>query len=345
MSLIKRYVYAVGRKLPKKSHRDIEKELESLIMDALEARVAPGEQYTEDDIVAVLKEFGPPNEAADRYAPVPQCLIGPKLFPLYRLVASIAAGAVMLSLTIALLVGLLGKDPSGTHLVTQVFTFFGRVFSGILAAIGSVTIVFAILERVLPEEDLTDADIRSLDFGKERWDPKKLPPASGLREWGSMGKSAVTIVFTVLVMAFFNLSPNIGIYSSSGGVWSFIPVIAPEALAAYLPLWNIVWVLTLVHHSILLVKREWSLSSRVLDLVVGMANVVVLVVMSTAVSLIDVQAILSQLDVEVVAGLAKLANIVDWNLRIGFIIAATIVAAETAVKAYRLAMSERQSSI
>ena len=28
MSLIKRYVYAVGRKLPKKSHRDIEKELE-----------------------------------------------------------------------------------------------------------------------------------------------------------------------------------------------------------------------------------------------------------------------------------------------------------------------------
>ena len=345
MSLIKRYVYAVGRKLPKKSHKDIEKELESLIMDALDARVAPGEQYTDDDIVAVLKEFGPPHEAADRYAPVPQYLIGPKLFPLYRLVASITAGALLLSLTIALVVGLFDKDPSSTHLLSEFFTFFGRIFSGILSAVGSVTIVFAILERVLPEEDIADADIRSLDFGKEPWDPKTLPPVSGLREWGSMGKSAVTIVFTVLLMAFFNLSPNIGIYSASGGQWSFIPVIAPEALAAYLPLWNVVWVLTLVHHSILLVKRKWRLSSRILDLVVGIANVVVLVVMSTAVSLIDVQAILSQLDVDTVADLAKLASIVDWNLRIGFIIAATIVAAETAVKAYRLAMSERQSSI
>lgn len=342
MSLIKRYVYAVGRRLPEKSRKDIEKELESLIMDALDARVGPGEQYTDDDIVAVLKEFGPPHEAADRYAPVPQYLIGPKLFPLYRLVASIAAGAVLLSLTIALVVGLFGKDPSSTHLLSEFFTFLGRVFSGTLSAVGSVTIVFAILERVLPEEDLKDADITSIDFGKEPWDPKTLPPESGLREWGSRGKSAVTIIFTVLLMTFFNLSPNIGIYSASGGEWSFIPVIAPEALAAYLSLWNVVWVLTLVHHSILLVKREWHLSSRILDLVVGMANVVVLIIMSTAVSLIDVRSILSQLDVETVADLARLANMVDWNLRVGFLIAATIVAAETAVKAYRLVMSQRQ---
>ena len=340
MSLIKRYIYNVGRRLPEKSRKDIEKELESLIMDALDARVAPGGEHTEEDVVAVLREFGPPQKVADRYAPTPQYLIGPRLFPIYRLVVSIVIGAVLLGLTISFFIGVLGKGSDGTHVMTYFGNFFGGIFSGVLSAVGSVTIVFAILERVLP-----DSDLDSIDLGKEEpWDPKKLPPTSGLGDWGSMSKIAVSLFFTLMLMAFFNLFPMIGIYVASGGGWILVPVIAPEALAAYLPMWNIVWVLTMVHYSILLVKREWRLSSRILDLVVAMANVAVLLVMATAVSLIDVQAILARLDLSVVEDLSKLVPLLDRGLRLGFIIAAIVVTVETAIKAYRLVMSERQQA-
>lgn len=343
MSLTKRYVYAVGRRLPEKSRRDIEKELESLIMDALDAKVAPGEQYNDDDVVAVLKEFGPPHEAADRYAPTPQYLIGPRLFPLYRLIVSIVVGAVSLGLTIALVVKALSSGSGELNVVSHIAGFFGGIISGVMSAVGSVTIVFAILERVLSEADLKDADISSLS--KEPWDPKKLPAVSGLRDWGSIASSAVGLVFTLLAMVFFNLFPQkVGIYFSVDSVWQFVPVLTPEALATFLPMWNVVWVLTIVHYGILLIRREWRISSRILDLVVALANVGVLLVMAAGVSLINVQAILTHVDLGMVEGMTKFATLIDRGLRIGFVIAAIITTAETAVKAYKLIVSERQQT-
>ena len=42
MELINRYVYQVGRRLPRKVRGDVETELRSLLIDALEERVASG---------------------------------------------------------------------------------------------------------------------------------------------------------------------------------------------------------------------------------------------------------------------------------------------------------------
>lgn len=63
MELIERYVHEVGRRLPKKQRADVEAELRSLLMDALEARAgaAPAAGApSEADQAAVLVEFGPP---------------------------------------------------------------------------------------------------------------------------------------------------------------------------------------------------------------------------------------------------------------------------------------------
>ena len=56
MELIERYIYAVGKKLPRKQREDIGKELTSLIMDELDARTGGGEP-SKEDISAVLKEM------------------------------------------------------------------------------------------------------------------------------------------------------------------------------------------------------------------------------------------------------------------------------------------------
>ncbi len=58
MSLIDRYVYEVGRHLPRNNRSDIQAELRSSLIDALEDRA--GHEPTEDEIVELLKEFGPP---------------------------------------------------------------------------------------------------------------------------------------------------------------------------------------------------------------------------------------------------------------------------------------------
>ena len=75
MELIDRYVYDVGRYLPRKNRADIQAELRSLLMDTLESRVK-GEP-SEEDVVALLKEFGPPEKVAASYWPEGQYLIGP----------------------------------------------------------------------------------------------------------------------------------------------------------------------------------------------------------------------------------------------------------------------------
>ncbi|MDR0813989.1 MAG: hypothetical protein LBO63_08375 [Oscillospiraceae bacterium] len=65
--LIKRYIYAVVSHLPQKSQADVERELESIISDTLEARCA-GVEPTEADVKAVLTELGDPAELAVKYS-------------------------------------------------------------------------------------------------------------------------------------------------------------------------------------------------------------------------------------------------------------------------------------
>ena len=65
--LIRRYVYAVTKRLPRKSREDVAKELNTLIADMLEERcgqVLP----TEKDVRVVLTELGTPAELYDQYS-------------------------------------------------------------------------------------------------------------------------------------------------------------------------------------------------------------------------------------------------------------------------------------
>ncbi|MCK4724290.1 MAG: hypothetical protein KAT29_00735, partial [Anaerolineales bacterium] len=88
MNLIDRYIYAVGRQLPRKNRADIQAELKSTLIDTLEAR-SEGEP-SEEQVVALLTEFGPPEKVAASYWPESQYLIGPKLYPLFRMSLGIA---------------------------------------------------------------------------------------------------------------------------------------------------------------------------------------------------------------------------------------------------------------
>ena len=52
--------------------------------------------------MTLLKEFGSPKEVAASYQPKDQYLIGPELFPIFRLVTLIVIAAVLGSLLLAM---------------------------------------------------------------------------------------------------------------------------------------------------------------------------------------------------------------------------------------------------
>ena len=87
--LIERYVHEVGQNLPRKMRADIELELSSLVHDALEERAADAGKEPNIKMAAdVLREMGKPETMAAQYRPE-QYLIGPQLFPIYKVVLTI----------------------------------------------------------------------------------------------------------------------------------------------------------------------------------------------------------------------------------------------------------------
>jgi len=94
MNLVDRYVNEVGRRLPRKQREDVKMELRSTLEDSLEDRV-DGEP-SEEDVEAVLIEFGSPEKVAASYQPSGQYLVGPDMFPFFKIVI----GAVLLAVSI-----------------------------------------------------------------------------------------------------------------------------------------------------------------------------------------------------------------------------------------------------
>jgi len=260
---------------------DIEQELRSLIMDALDAR-CPGGNYTLSDVTAVLQSLGPPREMAARYAPSPRYLIGPQLFDTYILVSSILLTVVTIGITISLGFEL---ALSTVSLPAAVATLLSRVLAGAVGVFGYITIVFAVVERVLPDEDkksLTSTDT---------WNPASLPRISRADEVKIPGIAA-GICGTIIAIVIFNLFLNdIGLYYTTDSGWQFIPFLNYDALLSVRPFLNIIWGISLVNYFYLASARKWTVHSRLISIGLAIGTIIILGILASA-SLVDRDAFL-----------------------------------------------------
>src|SRR5690242_9783889 len=101
--LVKRYIYAVTRKLPEAQRADIAKELGGLIEDMLEDHTQ-GRPATEKDVEAVLLKLGSPDELANKYRGGKGYLIGPEIYSTYIMVLKIVLGAVGIAMFVVFLI-------------------------------------------------------------------------------------------------------------------------------------------------------------------------------------------------------------------------------------------------
>jgi D-alanyl-D-alanine-carboxypeptidase/D-alanyl-D-alanine-endopeptidase len=191
MELLDRYLQAVRFWLPRAQQDDIIAELSEDIRSQVEEQESElGRQLNEAEIESILKQRGRPLLVANRYLPQ-QHLIGPVLFPVYRFVMKIV---ILCYLIPWLLVwaGLMIFDPGyrAAHSVGgDLMGAWGSFWLTAFTALGIVTIVFAVLERVQSKSGFLGD-----------WKPRKLPPVRNARQISrssSVFELAAHLVFMV----------------------------------------------------------------------------------------------------------------------------------------------------
>lgn len=329
MDLIKRYIYAVGRWIPGKQKKDILKELESAIYDALEARFGKRDDYGEDQIEEVLKEMGPPWKVASGYTKLGDKLIGPGLLPLYFMLAAIISAATAFGLLVGFVIGLFTPDTTLASFFLDFPGFIASVLFSTVFIIGMLTVIFALIERFtgdeLPEslrgEDLADGVIAG-----KTWSPSKLPTVPEDKQKISIREPVVAILFTIAALILFNFfSDIIGIYYISGkdGETVFVPIFS-DAFKAYLPLWNISLAFSLLFNIYMIVKMRWNLTLRIGNIVGSLINMAILAFMVKGPELVDMKGLLAKADTSVFEALSPLAEAVNYS--IDFILIFALVA-------------------
>ncbi len=264
MELIDRYVTEVGRHLPRKNRLDIETELRSTLEDMLEDRSQQAGRPADEALAAeLLEEYGAPRKVAATYQTHPY-LIGPRMFSMYTFVLKIVLFAVTLGLTIATVVSLVGANMSPPEVLGALGEFIASLVSALLAAFGNVTLVFAILERVMPE---------GAQMGEEKWTPAELSkvPSPNRVKTADM---VASILFMAAGLLIFNFYPQIvGMWTMQDGTWTQAAGLT-EAFFRYLPWINLSGILTIALDLWLLRQGTWDTLTRLAHIglqIVGIA--------------------------------------------------------------------------
>lgn len=257
-TIIDRYLAAVSENLPAKQREDTVKEIRSLIQDALDDRSkSEGKEPDEAMMAAVLKEFGPPEKIVAPYLPE-RYLIGPRLYPTFMLVLRIALPIIAVLSLVGFWVGLnLTAPVTGVELITRLVESLGNALSSVVVAFGNIVIIFAIIQWAVPE-------FRSLAKEKE-WDPRSLKAVSK-PDKVKRGELITEIFFTLLALIIFNFYlDKVGIYNNLNGQWSFTPILT-QSFVNYIPVLDLLWILTIALDVILLRKGFWQSGTRVFSI-------------------------------------------------------------------------------
>ncbi len=325
MELINRYVYQVGRRLPERTRADVEQELRSLLLDALEERTGRTGDFAEEEQVAVLEEFGSPEQMAGKYRPQARYVIGPKLYDLYRLIVTVIGGAGLLAAVVTTAVTAVGPDaPSVLNLLLQAWTTFINV---LLSGIGSATLIFAVLERVIPEEEF------ELDEEK-KWNPRDLPAIEPRDEIKRASLIAEIVFLALLMTALVAFGQRIGgVYYD--GTWHSTPSFLSAAFfSLYLPLFVVRWGLTILQDVVLLRQGRWQLGTRITDLLLHFLDIYILGRLLGGPSVVNAEALQVAL-----AGAPEAVDVLGMllqrGLQIGFLVALLITVFEVVSRMYQ----------
>jgi hypothetical protein len=188
MELVERYLQAVRFWLPGDQKEDIIAELaEDLRAQVEDKGVELGHQPSEADIELILKRCGSPIAVAQRYLPK-RSLIGPALFPIYRIIVrSLFFYFLLPWLSLWIAVALFSPDFRADHPGVALFASLEPWWLACTYSLFFCTLAFAFLERSQERSHLLDT-----------WNPRSLPV---VRERDRISRGATIFELTTSVAA------------------------------------------------------------------------------------------------------------------------------------------------
>ena len=289
---IDRYVAEVGRMLPERNRADVEKEIRSLLQDALDGETA-GAEPTDEQVLAILRQFGSPREMAMRYG-ASQYLIGPLLYPTFVTVLRVVVG-IVLAVSLFGVVLALTQPGAGVDIGAAVSGIVGSV----VQAVAWVVIVFALVERL---------NLRELEKIDQTWDPRSLPPAENF-DRVSVFETVFTVVVTTAFIVVLNVVvDSLGRLAVAGSDWTSSPIFSAE-FVGYVPWVTALLLAELVVSVAALIRGRWTRLLRLLNIALNLIWIALAYVMLTGPSL----AAWDILDVSfrVVVAIILVANVVE----------------------------------
>jgi len=314
MELLDRYLAAVRRNLPAEEAADITEELRDVLLARAEEREAASGDANWPQL---LKEFGHPLAVAARYRKH-QWLIGPELYPYYVHFMKII-GLIVLAVTVVLATfkAAFGDGDIGA----LVAGLLASLWWAAVASVGSVTILFALIERY---------------GGAERhfrhWKPEQLPDVSEKQPgpWESAFQVGTGVLFLLWWVDLIRL-PDFAAGSSfrmdAAPIWDvmFWPILALATAR-------------LVYNLLLWLRPRWRLVRGLLGAATAVGGILILIPLYRAGHWVDV--VSTGLDAGSATGLESSLNLA---LRIAIIAVGVIWAIGSLGELWRMVRNPQTS--
>ena len=205
-------------------------------------------------MLAVLEQFGSPEEMATRYH-APRYLIGPTMFPIFQIVLGIVLAVTLFTNLFGLAVA------AGTHTAAPLNETLLDLFASIIQAIGMLTLIFAALERLGV----------GVESKPKAWNPRSLPAVKDTQRV-SLVETAVDIGFTTAAVVLANIYLNRGTGAIFyNGQWQAVPLFSQEVLQ-YIPWLTAVWIADILVNIVLLVRGHWQTTTRIATMATAAAT-------------------------------------------------------------------------
>jgi hypothetical protein len=304
--LIERYVQEVVKRVPTKQRADIDMELRSLIDDELSMQ----DQVTVEE---VLLKLGNPRLLADNYLNHKRYLIGPAYIDLYVMLLKIVIPSVMLALTIALTVAFVAStDQNGIEFI---LSLLGTWWSAALQVFAFITVGFAIAEYMSGGK-----------MKEEPWHPNMLPEKKELNKQVKVKEAIGGIVFAVIGMIIFNITPNLIAIYQFDGTMIRIPLLNQQIYPTILLWINIGFILAIIKEAIKIIFGTYTIKLVIVESMIGLLGVIAVIVLLSMMNLINptINADLAA------AGIPFDINVYQWLNRIKTIIMIVVIVAYVA---------------
>tara|TARA_B110000858_G_C17809997_1_gene480600 strand:- start:1291 stop:2229 length:939 start_codon:yes stop_codon:yes gene_type:complete len=184
-SPLDRYIADVKSYLPAKNRADIAEELRANLSEKFADRLEDsGAELNEEAEIALLSEFGHPLRVAAEYQGGARSLIGPTLYPFYRMSV---LGSLIVSTCILLLLNLVEiffhvdlGDVSRPWIFVNIYIYI----------IGVITVGYVLTERLMERHNYLDS-----------WEPNALdkPDNALASAWGALISCIVAVTFLIIM--------------------------------------------------------------------------------------------------------------------------------------------------